>query len=388
MEIIGDALVEGSGTVATLTANSFAYVGAGGLLSATSAPTNGQLLIGSTGGAPVAAALTAGTGITITNGAGTITIAASGGTGVTSLAGTANQITASAATGAVTLSLANNAILPGTASVTVPVGTTAQRPGSPTTGMYRFNTDLNFPETYFWGAWNPDIGGSNGGNTVFDDFQTEVGVATAFGALTWTAVSSGTGAAVTNVTTGVDATNQAIGTIQLSTGTTAAGRTGMSRGNTSVLFGYAYHTMEWRIWTPTLNDGVNIFTITIGFTDNYGVATDVANGAYFLYDPTGVLGTASANWQICTASGSTRSKTTSGTAVSATGFVKLGIEVNAAGTLVTYYVNGTSIGTQTTNIPTATAFGTGAKILKSAGTVARTIIIDYFKYTYVFTTPR
>lgn len=36
--------------------------------------TNGQLLIGSTGNAPVVAALTAGTGIDISNGAGTITI--------------------------------------------------------------------------------------------------------------------------------------------------------------------------------------------------------------------------------------------------------------------------------------------------------------------------
>lgn len=46
--------------------------------------------------------LTAGTGVSITNGASSVTIA---NTGVTSLAGTANQVTASASTGAVTLSL-------------------------------------------------------------------------------------------------------------------------------------------------------------------------------------------------------------------------------------------------------------------------------------------
>jgi hypothetical protein len=40
--------------------------------------TNGQLIIGSTGSAPVAATLTAGTGITVTNAAGSITIAATG----------------------------------------------------------------------------------------------------------------------------------------------------------------------------------------------------------------------------------------------------------------------------------------------------------------------
>jgi hypothetical protein len=43
--------------------------------------TNGQLAIGSTGGAPQAGNLIAGTGITITNGSGSITVAASGGGG-------------------------------------------------------------------------------------------------------------------------------------------------------------------------------------------------------------------------------------------------------------------------------------------------------------------
>jgi hypothetical protein len=40
--------------------------------------TNGQTLIGVTGGVPIASTLTAGTGIAITNGSGTITIAATG----------------------------------------------------------------------------------------------------------------------------------------------------------------------------------------------------------------------------------------------------------------------------------------------------------------------
>lgn len=89
--------------------------------------TNGQLLIGNTTGNTLTkATLTQGTGITVTNGTGSITIANSGVTsnvagtgisvsgatgavtitnsGVTSLAGTANQITASAATGSITLS--------------------------------------------------------------------------------------------------------------------------------------------------------------------------------------------------------------------------------------------------------------------------------------------
>ena len=65
--------------------------------------TDGQLLIGNTTGNTLTkATLTQGTGITVTNGSGAITIANAG---VTSITGTASQVTASASTGGVTLSL-------------------------------------------------------------------------------------------------------------------------------------------------------------------------------------------------------------------------------------------------------------------------------------------
>jgi hypothetical protein len=62
-------------TLSGLTANAFTYSGVGGAITSTAAPTNGQLLIGSTGAAPARAALT-GTAnqVTVTNGAGTITL--------------------------------------------------------------------------------------------------------------------------------------------------------------------------------------------------------------------------------------------------------------------------------------------------------------------------
>ena len=83
----------GSITFSGLTANSFLYSGTGGLLTTTTAPTNGQLLIGSTGVAPVAAALTQGSGITVTNGAGSITIASTLGTAIDTTEITDNTIT-------------------------------------------------------------------------------------------------------------------------------------------------------------------------------------------------------------------------------------------------------------------------------------------------------
>jgi hypothetical protein len=69
------ALTGSSVTDSGLTANSFLYSGTGGLLTTTAAPTNGQLLIGSTGAAPVKATLTGTSNqISVANGAGSVTL--------------------------------------------------------------------------------------------------------------------------------------------------------------------------------------------------------------------------------------------------------------------------------------------------------------------------
>jgi hypothetical protein len=74
-DVTGVLPVANGGTgVASLTGNGVLSVNAAGDGFVSTALTNGQLLIGSTGAAPVAATLTAGTGVTITNAAGSITI--------------------------------------------------------------------------------------------------------------------------------------------------------------------------------------------------------------------------------------------------------------------------------------------------------------------------
>jgi hypothetical protein len=55
-----------------------AYFSGPGTVTSTAAPADGEILIGSAGGAPVLSTLTAGTNVTITNGAGSIKIAAAG----------------------------------------------------------------------------------------------------------------------------------------------------------------------------------------------------------------------------------------------------------------------------------------------------------------------
>jgi len=93
-----------TGAFTTLTASTPIGTASGGT-GVNTTPSNGQVLIGN-GTGYTANTLTAGSGITITNASGSITVAAAGGvTGVSSVTGTANEITATTVSGAVTLSL-------------------------------------------------------------------------------------------------------------------------------------------------------------------------------------------------------------------------------------------------------------------------------------------
>jgi len=81
------------------------------------------------------------------------------------LTGTSNQITLTdgGAGAAVTLTLSTNPVLPGTASMTVPIGSVAQRPGTPVNGMIRYNSDNSVLEGYIAGSWQTIAPGSGGG---------------------------------------------------------------------------------------------------------------------------------------------------------------------------------------------------------------------------------
>lgn len=75
-----------------------------------------------------------------------------------------------------TLSIPNNLVFSGTGAVTLPSGTTAQEPGTPTAGMIRYNSETDsfegYTTTFGWGA----IGGGNATSTGFwQNIQTITG---------------------------------------------------------------------------------------------------------------------------------------------------------------------------------------------------------------------
>ncbi len=172
----------------------------------------------------------------------------------------------------------------------------------------------------------------------------------------------------------------------LDTGTTTTGRAALILGNDPNIFslGQGLATFETYIKLPILSTAVEEYQIRIGFGDSYtGSFTD---GAYFTYERL-----TSVNWIMQCKSNGTLTSSNSTTVVG-TGWVRLKIVVNAAGTSVAFFVNGTEVSGSplTTNIPTGAGreLGIVMSIIKSAGTTSRSATLDYMVFDYDLTTPR
>jgi hypothetical protein len=89
------------------------------------------------------------------SGTGLINVVSGTTAGSVSIIGTANQISVAngnASAGNPTISLASDAVMPGTAGMTIPKGTTAQQPAG-ADGQFRFNTTTSTFDGYAAGSW-------------------------------------------------------------------------------------------------------------------------------------------------------------------------------------------------------------------------------------------
>jgi len=85
---------------------------------------------------------------------------------VTSVSGTANEITVANGTTTPVVGLASNPVIPGNAAVKVPSGVTSERPGSPSNGLFRYNSQIGLFEGYANGAWDQFTTGGSGVTSV------------------------------------------------------------------------------------------------------------------------------------------------------------------------------------------------------------------------------
>jgi hypothetical protein len=165
-----------------------------------------------------------------------------------------------------------------------------------------------------------------------------------------------------------------------------------SSGAAQLWFGGGAWNYEALININNLSTALERYRMIFGFGSVISNSSE-ADGVFITYDEGGTAnGTvASANWQCVTVANSVRTLTTSTTAVTASAWNKLRIEINAAGTSVTFYVNGTAIATHTTNIPLASnsryvLMKTG--LAKTIGITTRGFYCDYIGYENILTTAR
>jgi hypothetical protein len=373
---------------------------AGGAIVEATALTNGQLFIGSTGAAPVAATLTGTSNqVNVAVSAGGITLSLPQNIH-TAATPTFASMTLSAASNQVVLGTTNTVTLSasapaasrvytlhdagGNANLVLNTGGALTITNTATTGQVLTATGTN---TATWqaatGANDPDAT-----SCFFDDFVS--GDSTAnnnyHGSIfNYLAFSSGTGAQVGPDTTLITSSTDALGVSALTTGTTATGRCTILMGGSSMLAGIAALTFTTRVTvsaTPTFSQN---YIAYVGFQDNTasGASTD---GIYFTIDRT----LSTTNWYAVTRSNGAQTATNTGVAVSALTFAKFGISVNAAGTSVAFTINGSTVATITTNIPSGAGrwFDHGFKIEKSAGTTPSLLYVDYIQWCTTYSGTR
>lgn len=176
------------------------------------------------------------------------------------------------------------------------------------------------------------------------------------------------------------------GNCQLKTGTTSSG-SAMFMSGQEFIYGAGPTTFDELAYQPVACDNsTNECIIWIGFGNSFATgSTDFSIGAYFKIDSTANSG----NIQICSGTGVAVCSNTS-TAFSAATWTHFVITSNAAATLLTFYVNGVSIGTINSSIPhtTGAAMILESRITKLLGASDRDLDVNYIKYQQTFTTPR
>lgn len=237
-------------------------------------PTNGQLLIGNGSGYTLST-ITQGAGITITNAAGSITIANGG---VTSITGTANQVIASASTGAVTLSLPQNihtGATPTFARLTLSDGTVTT-----STPVINLSQTWNAGAVVFEGIkLNVTDTASAAGSLLLD---LEVGGTTRFGVRKDGAVTTGSWQAsvIAAIYGGTGQSSYAVGDILYADSTTTLARLAAAATGNVLLSGTA---PSWgKVGLTTHVSG----TLPVG-NGGTGVATTPTNGQVLIGNGSG-----------------------------------------------------------------------------------------------------
>ena len=270
----------------TMTARSITYSGSGITV------TNGD---GQSGNPTIA--LT-GTVASLANSSGTGFLALPGNGTVSgrTLTGTADQIdvtNSNGSSGNPTFSIADNAVLPGVEGVTIPSGTTDDRPSPANYGEIRYNTDLGLFEGYLSGSWQSFSSGGSGVTSIATGTGLTGGPITSTGTISIanTAVTAGSyGAASKTLTATVNAQGQLTALAETNiaiTNTQVSGLGTMSTQSASAvaitggtIVGASIDNTAIGATTPAAGTFTNVAMTTGTVTTAPASANDIVNKSY------------------------------------------------------------------------------------------------------------
>jgi len=314
-------------------------------------------------GTPASGVATNITGLPLTTGVTGVLPAANGG------AGTVSGLLKANGSGTVSAAVSSTDYAPATSGSSILYGNNAGGFSSVTVG-----SGLSFSAGTL---------SNTGGGGSFDPSTTS----TCVDEMNYAAIATSTGLGqcnlqFANVTTSAVADMDESGIVTLTTTTSSSGTGSASSLNTSVLFGGAQYSLWSRVRLDTLSDATDTYTVTAGYADSGAVI----DGCYIRYSHS----INSGKWQgVCTAN-SVSTTLDLGITVAISTWYKLLVVVNATGTSAEFFVNGTSGGTITTNIPTGAGRQTGivTRIVKSAGTTARLLNVGFIAQGVTYATAR
>lgn len=192
-------------------------------------------------------------------------------------------------------------------------------------------------------------------------------------------ITSNAGGSATNYTATVTAGRP--GVIALTTLTSSTAIAGiLDSGSNYYVFGGGTSALEYGFQIPTLSTATERFSVSIGWRD-VGAASPTNQLVLSYIDNNN-----SGNWVFRSVVGGVTTDVNAASGPSAGTWYRVRIEVNAAGTSAECFINGASIGT-TTAIP-AGAMRRAVVLVKSVGTNARLLLVDYSTRSGTFTTPR
>lgn len=226
-----------------------------------------------------------------------------------------------------------------------------------------------------------DIDTALADRTLFSIFYTDF-LGNAFGEMISNV--SGAGAAATAGNTIVDQGHPGIARLQ--TGTSSTGRAPIVGALITTKGGAIVFESDVNI-PVNLSDSTDRYIVYVGFMNSF--TAESSDQICFKYSDD----INSGRWQGITSRNGSNTTVNGGAGqvVATATWYKLRIEINAAATSVEFFVNGTSIGTSTTNIPQETSadqIQISVNIRKTAGTNSRAIDCDYINCYYILTTAR